>query len=112
MKSFYCDVSLTDHVAMSCMHDRLKQAVNKTCSKEPDSFGDQLFCKSLRWSWLKREQAVTVGFLEEVAVLLNKFESEAYEASVLETGFDFLACRVYRITDEPQNLTLSLANQS
>jgi len=82
---------------MSCMFDRLSHAVTNTCSKEPDSFGDKLFRIKLRWSWLRREQAVTSEFISEVAKLLNCFEEQEHEASLKRTGLTHYSCPVYQV---------------
>lgn len=94
MKKHIIDIKLNDHVAMSCMKDRLTAAIDASCTKEPDSLGDRLFNAKLAWSFADRTGGPDAALMIRVCDLLNEFEAIKYAAKYAD--LPHISLRVYR----------------
>lgn len=100
MKNYDCQyyiqkVRLGDQVSLSVFRDKLKDAVYKSDSKEPDSLGDKLFRCSLEFSFRQGNNTTDVEFLEKCCVLMNQYEVDIFPARVKKV--DHIKYAIYQV---------------
>ncbi|KZX57804.1 hypothetical protein A3709_19465 [Halioglobus sp. HI00S01] len=74
-------VAVDDWAGISSLRDSLKRACAKTCSKDPDSFGDQLVRASLALSHaICFDTEKVEDALRGAIDLINQYESQRFDA--------------------------------